>query len=66
MKRILILFVCVLWGQSLRAQIDPTPTPPYVDAADLRKVMQKKNSSTEEESVTPQKGKLMKLVLRMR
>ena len=52
MKRALLFFllVGVLWDQSLYAQIDPTPTPPNVDATDLRKVIRKKNSTKEEES----------------
>lgn len=65
MKHVLLLFLFV-WmccGQSLLAQIDPIPTPPYVDATDLRKVMRKKSSTKEEESGTPQKGKLMKFIV---
>jgi hypothetical protein len=57
------LFACLLWEQSSYAQIDRTPTPPYVDATDLRKVMRKKSSTKEEESGTPQKGKLMKFIV---
>lgn len=45
------------------AQIDRTSTPQYVDATDLRKVVRKKNSTKEEESATPQKGKLMKFIV---
>lgn len=59
----LLLFVWMCCGQSLLAQIDPIPTPAYVDATDLRKVLRKKNSPKEEESGTPQKGKLMKFIV---
>lgn len=65
MKRtqLFLLLVGLLCSQSIYAQIDPTPAPPYIDATDLRQVIRKKNSATEEESVTPKKGKLMKFIV---
>lgn len=47
----------------LQAQIDPTPTPQYVDATDLRKVIRGKKYSEGEEAGTPKKGKLMKFIV---
>src|SRR5690349_16704056 len=64
MKRVTLFFFILsyAWAPELFAQIDPNPVPPYVDATDLRKVIRKKKSS-EEETGTPQKGKLMKFIV---
>lgn len=58
------LFTVILFAPTLLlAQIDPTPTPQYVDATDLRKVIRRKKSTDDDETGTPQKGKLMKFIV---